>query len=143
MTMPAGWSNDNNNVKLTRKQKKLIKKQNQLGEEQQKVAQKLQEEEQKQIQKREKAERAKDNAVIALLIIFIVSPVPAIVLGIQYHNWTAIIFGLVVLFALGILGGIYGGKKRHNNGYFYYGAASSAGRGFRMWAADRATRKRR
>jgi Flp pilus assembly protein TadB len=112
--------NDNNNVKLTRKQKKLIKKQNQLGEEHQKVAQKLQEEEQKQLQKREKAERARDSAKVGVLLGTLIPGIILLFITIFTLNLWAMIFGFI-LFAIGM--GIWSWEsgsyqaKRGRHGY--------------------------
>jgi hypothetical protein len=92
------------------------------------------------------SKRGKDGLYLALLLTFMASSVPAFALGAHFMNWAAVIYGLIVLAVGWALVAKYesggGGGHGHHYGY-YYGAASSAGRGFRMWSVDRVTRRRR
>jgi hypothetical protein len=88
----------------------------------------------------EEEEEGKDNLFLALVLIFLLSSIPALVIGTHYMNGPAVIYGLIVLIVFWIFVAKYGSTNGHGHGYYY--AASRVGSGFIMWAMDRATRRR-
>jgi hypothetical protein len=88
------------------------------------------------------SEKGKDGLYLALVLTFLLSSIPAIALGAHFMNWAAVTYGLIVLAVGWILVAKYGSSSNGHGYHGYYYAGSRIGSTFRMWAVDRATRRR-